>query len=336
AAAGFVSVGVMPLGSGMVRFWVHITVSGTGDSRVILDLGHVSSVQSTSYRNPALFNGHATEAELASLGGVVEPAPAILSTVPASGQTSVAVDAAITVTYDQNVTLVGTPTLTESGSPVAFTASVSGAVLTIAPDADMATDGTFVVTLPAGLVETVLGTPSAAASFSFATVASTLSWASSLVSSDFSDAVWGGGQTLTAGWLALADTQYIRADSLDGLGMPEIGAGDYTVVCDMRDDAPLDTGNGYFTLRQVSGDINSLTTLAFATDGVTSAALAQGAVDMGGYFRVWTHYTSAAAAGRTYLDVGRTTGVQGNSYGRTGIFTGHLTEAEIGNLAGTA
>uniref|UniRef100_UPI0015562844 Ig-like domain-containing protein n=1 Tax=Mangrovicoccus sp. HB161399 TaxID=2720392 RepID=UPI0015562844 len=205
--ANFVASGIIPLTGGGLRLWGHLPVSGSGDSRVLVTIGSGASAQSTGYRRPALFSGYASEADLISLGDAgtpVEAAPAIVSTYPADGQTIIPVGAAISIVYDQAITLVGTPTLVDgSSNPVAFTASVSGSTLTITPDADMAFDSAHTVTLPLGLVQSAGGTDSAAASFTFTTTVDGFTYAQSLVATDLSAAAWGSQTPDGEGWVPL-------------------------------------------------------------------------------------------------------------------------------------
>lgn len=93
----------------------------------------------------------------AACGGLQPGPPHVVSTIPASGATNVAPDAAITATFDipiapASVTATTFVVRDASGAAVAGQASASGAVATFTPGAPLAASATFQATLSTGIM----------------------------------------------------------------------------------------------------------------------------------------------------------------------------------------
>ncbi|MEW6458222.1 MAG: S8 family serine peptidase [Bacillota bacterium] len=100
--------------------------------------------------------------------------PGVKSTVPAHGATGVAVNTNITVTFSESVikgVYFDGITISGGGTTVSHTYGLSGSMLTLNPDANLAHSTVYTVTIPAGAVQDAAGNPSDAHSFSFTTQA---------------------------------------------------------------------------------------------------------------------------------------------------------------------
>jgi len=100
--------------------------------------------------------------------------PRVVSTDPADGATGVPVDKTVTVTFTENVRRAAKyddiSVEDAVGSPVAFTKSISGKVLTIDPTGDLDYATAYTVNIPAGAVEDTAGNDLAAdCAFGFTT-----------------------------------------------------------------------------------------------------------------------------------------------------------------------
>jgi len=95
--------------------------------------------------------------------------PTVSSTSPAADATDVAIDAAVTATFDEDVTAVDLSGIAIAGATgVSATLNEATDTITIAHD-DFASLTSYTVTIPAGAVDDLAGNPSAEISWSFTT-----------------------------------------------------------------------------------------------------------------------------------------------------------------------
>jgi DNA/RNA endonuclease YhcR with UshA esterase domain/uncharacterized protein YdeI (BOF family)/methionine-rich copper-binding protein CopC len=121
-------------------------------------------------------------------GTDLDVAPTVISTVPTTGATGVAIDATLTVNFSEPVTASGTwATLTCDSNPVAVTLGGSGSTYTIDPDADLSYGASCTATVLAAQVTDLDGTPDPMAAdygWSFSTAADLPPTVSSTVPTD--------------------------------------------------------------------------------------------------------------------------------------------------------
>jgi len=120
-------------------------------SGAVLTIAHADFAEDTEYTVTIPAGAIAGFDEVITWSFTTEKLLAVVSLSPADGATDVALDASVTVTFNQDITAGNLNGITFSPSVAGVSASVSGAVLTIA-HADFAEGIQYTVTVPAGAI----------------------------------------------------------------------------------------------------------------------------------------------------------------------------------------
>jgi len=201
--------------------------------------------------------------------------PTVTNSVPAADAIGVAIDADITVAFDENVSesvYFSDIAITNGGTVVGYVYTLAGNTLTLNPDVNLAHGTVYTVTLPAEAVQDAAGNQSGAHSFSFTTAAPPV------VEHTLTMAVYGEGTTIPtvgAHVYAPGTVVEITAAPADGWqfshwvgAVANVNAAATTVTMDVAK-----TVTAHFTLVPPPQVVEHTLTMAVYGEGTTTPAV---------------------------------------------------------------